>query len=65
MADCNIKVAKNVVDNKTVVSTKILQEDELLNEISRLSGGLKDNEISLQHAKELKDRCSNYKKSIK
>ena len=39
--------------------------DELLNEISRLSGGLKDNEISLQHAKELKDRCSNYKKSIK
>jgi len=64
MADCNIKVCKITEDNNTIVTIQNLKESELLNEISRLSGGLKNNQISMQHALELKERCNLYKQSI-
>lgn len=64
MADCNIKVYKTAENNNTVVSIQNLQNEDLLNEISRLSGGLKNNQISMQHALELKERCNLYKQSI-
>lgn len=63
MADNNIKVLKIVEENNTIVSIVKLTGEDLLDEISRLSGGLKGNFASLEHAKELKTRCENYKKS--
>jgi len=65
MADNNIKVVKISDSSQTKVEIQNLYNEELLNEISRLSGGLKDNTASLQHAKELKQRCNDFKKSIR
>lgn len=64
MADNNIQVYKYTQNNKTIVNIKQLNSSEILNEIARLSGGIKDNAASIEHAKELKTRCNNYKKSI-
>ena len=64
MADENIQVYKFVQDNKTFVNAKILSKNEVLNEIARLSGGVINNVVSLEHAKELKSRCNNYKELI-
>ena len=65
MADNNIKVVKTSDETQTKIEVKSLHSEELLNEISRLSGGLKDNKASLQHAEELKNRCLEFKKSIR
>ena len=64
MADENIEVSKKVVDGQTIVEAKVLTNDQILNEIARLSGGIKGNAVSIEHAKELRARCQNYKKSI-
>ena len=64
MADENIQIIKYVSNSKTIVESKVLNGNEVLNEIARLSGGIKDNAVSIEHAKELKNRCLNYKKSL-
>ena len=64
MADNNIFVEKSVDAGKTIVSVKTLGEKEVLGEIARLSGGENNNEISINHAKELKNRCSKYKATL-
>lgn len=65
MADNNIKVVKETKENETEVSICSLSGEDLLNEISRLSGGLRGNAASLEHAKELKSRCNAYKNTNK
>ena len=65
MADNNILVAKEVKDAQTFVSTKTLNNDEKLLEISRLSGGEANSSASILHAKYLKEKCDEYKNSIK
>lgn len=64
MADRNIKIEKYTQDNQTFVNAKVLNIDDALGEIARLSGGEKNNVISLEHARELKTRCNNYKNQI-
>ena len=64
MADSNFKVEKYVEDEKTKVSISLLNEKGLLNEISRLSGGLQNSLASVEHSKELRARCIDFKKSI-
>lgn len=64
MADRNIKIEKYTQDNQTFVNAQVLNIDDALGEIARLSGGEKNNPISLEHAKELKIRCNNYKNQI-
>lgn len=64
MADENVQVYKFVENEKTHVSVSILAKEDVLNEIARLSGGVKNNAVSLEHAKELKTRCNEYKKSL-
>jgi len=64
MADCNIKVVKSVVDGQTVINTDKLNKDETLKEIARLSGGIENSAVSFEHARELKNRCEEYKKSL-
>lgn len=64
MADQNIKITKSTINENTVVEAKILNTNEFLQEISRLSGGSNDSVVSIEHAKELKTRCDEYKKSL-
>ena len=64
MADKNIFVKKETVDNSTVVSVIDLNFDNTLEEIARLSGGEHNSDVSLEHARALKNRCESYKKNI-
>lgn len=64
MADHNVCVKKEFVDARTVVFTKILTKIETLEEISRLSGGTQNSEVSLNHASVLKGRCDEYKRNL-
>ncbi len=51
--DQNYYISKNVKNGKTITSIKELNEDEVINEIARISTG-EITEISLNHAKELR-----------
>ncbi len=64
MADCNIKISKYVQDDSTNVKATLLNDKEILEEISRLSGGSNDSIVSLNHAQELKNRCNAYKSKV-
>ena len=64
MADYNVKVVKIAQQDNTVVSACVLKEEDILKEVSRLSGGSKDSKISIEHARELRNRCIEYKKNI-
>ena len=64
MADKNIFVKKETIDNSTVVSVIDLNFDNTLEEIARLSGGEHNSDVSLEHARALKNRCESYKKNI-
>lgn len=63
MADNNIKIEKQSLENSTLVLARTLNTNEALQEISRLSGGTEGSQISIEHAKELKNRCNLYKKN--
>ncbi len=52
--DYNYYVCKEVEENKTKTKVKLLNEDEVLKEIARISSGT-ITEISLNHAKELRN----------
>ncbi len=64
MADKNIYVSKKVVEDNTVVSVQELDGIDVFKEIARLSGGAQNSQVSLSHAKELKERCNEYKAQI-
>ncbi len=65
MADNNIMVKKFAKDGNTIVSVTSLDNVNALKEISRLSGGEESSENSLKHARELKEKCDNFKKTLK
>jgi len=55
-ADSFLLVEKNVVDNSTISTIKILEEDEVVREVARLIDGGKDvSDTALQHARKLID----------
>ncbi len=64
MADKNFLIEKVVVDGNTKTNITALDEIGVLNEVARLSGGQNGSLISLDHAKELRITCSQYKKGI-
>ena len=64
MADKNFFIQKKTVNDDTVTFVAELEESGVLEEISRLSGGQSGSIVSLDHAKELRDTCNAYKKSI-
>ena len=39
-------------------------EEGVLREVARLSGGQTGSSVSISHAKELRETCNNYKKGI-
>ena len=64
MADASFKSLKYVEDAVTKTSITRLTESATLEEISRLSGGSEGSNVTLEHSKELRNRCNEYKKSI-
>ena len=61
MADSNFLITKTNKDNQTYTYVEKLNENDVLKEIARLSGGEKNSVVSLHHASELRQRCLQYK----
>ena len=64
MADKNFFIEKKVENDNTKTNIVELDEEGVLREVSRLSGGQNGSEVSISHAKELRQTCNNYKKNI-
>ncbi len=54
-ADYNYFISKHIVENRTKTQVKLLQENEIIEEIARISSG-EINETTLQYASELRNR---------
>lgn len=61
MADNNLLIEKFEIDNQTKTRVKTLTDEEKIYEIVRLSGGEKDNPISIEHAKAIIKSANSYK----
>ena len=55
MADYNYFISKKVVNDRTNTNIKLLQEDEVINEIARISSG-EINEATIKYAYELRNK---------
>ena len=55
IADYNYFISKEVIEERTNTSVKLLNEDEIIREIARISSG-KINEITIQYASELRSK---------
>ncbi|MFP4330390.1 MAG: DNA repair protein RecN [Alkalispirochaetaceae bacterium] len=55
-ASGQIRIEKELVEEKTVVSARLLDQSERISEIARMLSGDKEAEVSLNHAKELLSR---------
>ncbi len=64
MADKNFFIEKRVENENTRTNIVELDEDGVLREVARLSGGQTGSSVSINHAKELRETCNNYKKGI-
>ena len=64
MADQNIKVSKSSTNNKTNSQSVVLKDENLYLEIARLMGASLD-EKGIQVSKDLKQKCEEYKSSLK
>jgi DNA repair protein RecN (Recombination protein N) len=47
------KVTKEIINNETVSAIKLLDENQRIEEIARMLGGLKITEATIDHAKEI------------
>ena len=63
MADKNFLIEKSVVNGETISNIKALEEEGVNKEIARLSGA-SESELSILHAKELREIANKYKMSI-
>ncbi|MBQ8749050.1 MAG: DNA repair protein RecN [Clostridia bacterium] len=61
MADNNLLVFKESKNNETCTSCKVINENDLLKEIARLSGSKEIKDLDLKYASELKAYSNNYK----
>lgn len=55
IADYNYFISKNIINQRTCTSVKLLKEDEVVKEIARISSG-EVNEITLKYANELRNK---------
>lgn len=63
MADRNFLISKAVADGKTLTNVKPLTGAEILEEVSRLSGGKDISGFALSHAQDMKAWSDNFKKN--
>jgi DNA repair protein RecN (Recombination protein N) len=64
MGDRNFLIQKYNKDNSTITETKILNEDDLIKEISRLTGSASLTDLSYNHAKEMREKALSFKKTL-
>ncbi|MBQ8882822.1 MAG: DNA repair protein RecN [Clostridia bacterium] len=64
MADCNYFISKSVKDGNTVTEVKLLDYDEQIDEIARLSGGKDISNQALASAKQMKEWSNNFKSEL-
>lgn len=55
MADHNYYISKDIVEERTKTKIKVLKENEVIEEIARISSG-EINEATLKYAKELRNK---------
>lgn len=53
MADCNFKIAKRAIDNKTITNIEQMSETEVIDELARMLGGESISDAVIENAKEL------------
>lgn len=64
MSDKHFLIEKTVKGDKTVTAMTELEEEGVLNEIVRLTGGVSNSQVSLSHSEELRAWALEYKKSL-
>lgn len=64
MSDKHFLIEKTVKGDKTITAMTELEEEGVLNEIVRLTGGVSNSQVSLSHAEELRAWALEYKKSL-
>lgn len=64
MSDKHFLIEKTVKGDKTITAMTELEEEGVLNEIVRLTGGVCNSQVSLSHAEELRAWALEYKKSL-
>ena len=64
MADNNLLITKNELNDKAITTVKKLNKDEKVDEIIRLIGGETTSSSAIKHAKELIENAEKYKKEI-
>lgn len=62
MADYNYLIEKSTSNSTTHTSLKLLQGDEIIQELARLIGGFKDSNHAIPHAIEMKEHANSLKK---
>lgn len=55
VADCNYFISKSVINDRTKTSIKQLNEQEIINEIARISSG-EINEVTIKYAEKLRNK---------
>lgn len=64
MSDKHFLIEKTVKGDKTITAMTELEEEGVLNEIVRLTGGVSNSQVSLSHSEELRSWALEYKKSL-
>ncbi len=64
MADKSFFIEKKTENDDTRTHIAELDEDGVLKEVARLAGGQSGSDVSISHAKELRETCKNYKNGI-
>lgn len=64
MSDKHFLIEKTVKGDKTITAMTELDEDGVLKEIVRLTGGVSNSQVSLSHSEELRAWALGYKKSL-
>ncbi len=64
-ADQHIKISKQVIDEETFTDFHILTDKERIDELARMSGGIKKDKKTLEHAKNLFDNAIQFTQTLK
>ena len=64
MADKYFYISKETIDNQTQTKSQVINPEEVYKFISRMSGGNFESEISVAHARELKNWADDYKNKL-
>ena len=64
MADQHYYIKKQVEDNRTFTTVNELEDEERIEEVSRMMSGAEITDLTLQHAKELIEMAQNRKQMI-